>query len=181
MSFPNMPTNAGLYGVATPSAGVASGLVSALSGGSSNIPLYTDFMNASAKATKDKTGVSSMTDMVKSVASIPFGIGGVVMDFMEALGIVQPILDIVTMLIEILGAAIMKKMMPAFMKLFDALMESGLVDLIILIGGLIGDVLAVVFDALAIALKALNPVFEILSVTVSTVKFFDNILHSASI
>ena len=159
MSFPSF---GGLVGGG---AGVASNLISALAP-ATQMSALADTFNAVKETSKDKKGLSGVKDIfsgIKNVAMMPFTIMSGIMDFMEALGIAEPILDIITLLIEILSASIMKKMMPAFMKLFNALMESGLIDLIIIIGELIGGVLSVAFDALEIALKAMNPLFEILA------------------
>ena len=145
--------------------GVASNLISSLAP-ATQMSALADTFNAIKETSKDKKGLSGVKDIfsgIKDVAMMPFTIMSGIMDFMKALGIVEPILNLITMLIEILGASIMKKMMPAFMRLFNALMESGIIDLIIIIGELIGGVLSVVFDALAIALKAMNPLFEVLS------------------
>lgn len=152
MSFPPIPT-----------AGVASSLISALAP-ASQLNALAGVFNSVQKAAKDKKGTTGIADIFKSITSVPFTIFSIITDFLNALGIVEPILDLITMLIEILSAAMMKKMMPAFMKLLDAITESGLINLIVIIGEIIGDVLVVVFDALIIALEKMNPLFDALSI-----------------
>ena len=163
MSMPNLPTNASLYGTTTPTGGVASGLVSALSSGTSQIALYTDFMTASGKATKDKSGILGLTDLMKSILTAPVSLLGMLGNFMEQLGVFEPIMDILTMLFEMFAGTLLEALMPAIMSIFNAIMSSGILDIIIKLAEIIGIVLKPVLLAISLVIEAMSPLWEILS------------------
>ena len=148
----------------TPYIGAASALISSLSAGT--LQPLSNLMTDVSKATKKKGGLKNLSSVFKTIkgaSMTSFSIIGAIISLMEAIGVVEPIMDMITMMVEILGAALMNALLPAIMDLFDALTESGLLDLIADIGTALGTVLGPVFDALVLALEAMNPLFEALS------------------
>jgi len=157
----------------TSSYGVASNLVSTL------MPNYSQVMQETAKATKDKSGLKNLSNVFKGVGSLmtlPMTGINLLMSFMEFLGIFEPIFEILSAVAEMFGGVLIEKLMPSIMGIMNAIWNSGLLDVIMQLADILGIVLEPIIKSVSIALMAMSPLWELLGRLMGTEGFQDIML-----
>jgi phage-related protein len=108
--------------------------------------------------------IKGLSTTFKVFKTIPLGIAGGILKFIELLNKFVPIMDIVNGLVEIFGASVAEALMPAFQAFADLLLDPAIIQMITLLGEAFGKILAVGLGLLSRALQALidSGVFELI-------------------
>ncbi len=97
----------------------------------------------------------------KGLKGLKSGFGslvGMAMGFIEKLGVLQPIMDIIGIIFEVIGGAVMEALMPAFQVLIDVITDPVFLDMLMEIGQIIGAILTPIIQIFAEVLQMLMPV-----------------------
>lgn len=99
---------------------------------------------------------------IKGIGTVALGPISMILSVLDAFGVAEPLLSAVTAILSLIGGSIMKTLMPALQKLMDILFSPEMIELWVLLGNIIGKMLAPVLVVFAVVLKALMPIFNLL-------------------
>lgn len=109
-----------------------------------------------------KSGAQSLGSGFKALGNMTMGPMGVLLSVLEAFGVVEPILEIFSGVLEVIGAGILQSLMPAITKLMDILFSPPMMKLWETLGEIIGVTLMPGLMALMIPLEIIAPIIEAL-------------------
>lgn len=134
-----------------------------------------EFQPLSESQVEDQTSVvniiSSRLDPIMEKFSkglkkaTPFFTGaiGFIVDFLEKIGVLQPIMEILGIIFELIGAGVMQALMPALQTLIEAITSPEFMDIMIQIGQIIGEILSPILSIFAQLLTAVAPLLLMLA------------------
>lgn len=112
---------------------------------------------AGKKTVKRFAAIGKTIKGIGSAALFPLNM---FMSVLDAIGIAEPFLELFSGVLEIVGAAVMEKLMPAFNKLVEVLMSEPMIGFLTDIGHLLGVVLEPIITIFVGVLKGLEPAFD---------------------
>ena len=98
----------------------------------------------------------------KNIGAMAMGPISMVMSVLDAFGVAEPLLEAFSGILAIIGGSIMKALIPALQKFMDILFSPEMIELWVLLGNIIGKMLAPILVVFATVLTALMPIFKIL-------------------
>jgi len=114
---------------------------------------------------KSKVGktLKGFGSLIGGFAAFPIGIIMAVFQLLDALGVLEPILQVISALFDVFGGALMTALAPAFQELFAVLLSPEVINLITSLAQLFAAFLVPIIKAFAIALRPLLPLFNLLA------------------
>lgn len=113
--------------------------------------------------TKVGKAIGGFGKLIGGFAAFPLGIIMAVFHLLDALGVLEPILQVVSALFDVFGGALMTALAPAFQELFAVLLSPEVINLITSLAQVLGAFLVPIIKAFAIALRPLLPLFNLLA------------------
>ncbi|MCP4651714.1 MAG: hypothetical protein GY853_16755 [PVC group bacterium] len=108
---------------------------------------------------KNSSVGKGMKDMGKG-AGMAFGMFGMLLD---KLGVMEPILDIIGIIFEVIGGALMQALLPALQVLFDVISSPEFLEVLMQIGEVLGAILVPIIMIFASLLEAVAPLLLIVA------------------
>lgn len=116
-------------------------------------PMWTQFQ----KTTKDKARVKLLTGSFKAMKNIGIGAATGIFKFMEGMGALDPVFELINGLIEIMSGKIMAKLSPAFSSLFSILSDESVLSAMDGVATFISAILVPSFQGLSGIMTLLGP------------------------
>ena len=101
-------------------------------------------------------------DSAVSTMGTTLDIIGVILQVLDKLGVLQPILELVGGVFSMIGGSVMKILAPAIKELADVLFSPEMMELWKLLGELIGKMLTPILKVFGVVLKAITPALKVL-------------------
>ena len=124
---------------------------------------------------KENSSLTIFADMLKKVGRGIKSAGSYILRGMEAtnkflyaLGVMQPIMEIISPIFEIIGGAVLQALMPALQVLIDAISDPDFISFLMMIGEIIGVLLSPVLEAIVPIfmhlLEAIEPLLPVIGI-----------------
>jgi len=113
--------------------------------------------------TKVGKAIGGFGKLIGGFAAFPLGIIMAIFHLLDALGVLEPILEVISALFDVFGGALMSALAPALQELFAVLLSPEVINLITSLAQLFAAFLIPIIKAFAIALRPLLPLFNLLA------------------
>ncbi len=128
------------------------------------IKAFATMGETSDKHTRDrkKSNAKRKKTLAKSL-SIGLDAMGVILQILHALGVLQPLLELIHGVFAVIGGSVMQVLAPAIQNLAELLFSPEMMALWVLLGEIIGSMLTPIIKVFAVVLKALTPLLTLLA------------------